>query len=82
MKITAVTMPMTTMPVEVPVDVGLVDDVADQIGAERGAAGGDRHQAERPDVALPVPRRLLDQQPAHQRGRAVGIGETATGNTI
>ena len=30
---------------EVLIDIGLVDDVADQIGAERRAAGGDRHQA-------------------------------------
>ena len=61
--------------VEVLVHVRLVDHVADQVGAERGAAGRDHHQAECPDVALPLPRRLFDHQPAHQRGRAVGIGE-------
>ena len=61
--------------VEVLVHVGLVDHVADEVGAERGAAGGEQHQAERPEIALPLPRRLFDHQPAHQRGRAVRIGE-------
>ena len=36
-------------------------------------AGGDRHQREGDGVARPVPQRLVDQQPAHQReGRIAG----------
>ena len=47
MKITAVDQGEDDDAREVLVHVGLVDHVADQIGAERGAGGGNAHQAER-----------------------------------
>jgi hypothetical protein len=62
-------------PRKVLVHIGLVDDVADQICAERGAPGGDHHQAECERVAPPLAGRLFHQEAPDQRSRAVGIGE-------
>ena len=58
---------------EVVIDVGLVDDVADQIGAERRAAGGDRHQGEREGVFAPMHKALFGQQSPDQGDRAVTL---------
>ena len=55
------------------VNVGLVDDVSHQIRAERRARGRYAHQRECKRVTTPLPRRLLHEQAADQRGRAVGI---------
>ena len=60
-------------PGEVLVDVGLIDHVADQIGAERGAGCGNPHQAERERIAPPLAGRLLHQEPPDQAGRAAGV---------
>jgi hypothetical protein len=46
---------------QVPVDISLIDHVADQIGAERGGERGDRHQAECEPVAPPLARCLLHE---------------------
>ncbi len=60
---------------EILLDVGLVDQLPDQIGGERRAAGGDAHQGERHGVAPPIVEPLLRQQPPHQGRRAVRIGK-------
>src|SRR6266536_1351083 len=60
---------------EIPLHVSLVDELPDQIGGERGAAGGDPHQAQRHGVAAPMLEPLLGQQPPHQGGCAVRVGK-------
>ena len=56
---------------QVLVDVSLIDDVADQIGAERGAGGGDRHEGESDRVLAPMHQALLGQQAPDQCGGAI-----------
>ena len=58
---------------EALVDVGLVDDVADQVGAERRAAGRDRHQREAERVFAPMHKALLGQQSPDQGDSAVTL---------
>ena len=58
---------------QVLVHVGLVDDVADEIGAKRGRRGSDHHHGERKGVAAPLSRGLLEQKAADEGGPAVGI---------
>ena len=58
---------------EILVDIGCVDHVADEIGAERGARRGNEHHPECQRIAPPLPGRLLDEQSADQSGSAVGI---------
>ena len=60
---------------KVLVDVGLIDHVADQIGAERGARRGNRHQGECERIASPLAGGLLQQQSPHQSGRAFRVRE-------
>ena len=43
-KIAIVMMPMTTMPLEIVIDISLVGHRAEQVGAERHAGGGHGHQ--------------------------------------
>ena len=65
---------------QVLVDIGGIDDVAEEVGAERGGDGGDRHQDEREDVTPPLAGGLLDEQAMDQRRRAVTVREQ--GNDI
>ena len=60
------------MPARFLMDVGLVDDVADQVGAERGASAAMpiRQNAGR---SASLAGRLLEQQPADQSRRAVAV---------
>src|SRR5262249_33106858 len=60
---------------EIPLDVGLIDQLSDQIGGQGRAAGGDAHQDERQDILAPVLDALLGEQPPHQGRRAVRIGK-------
>src|SRR5215510_591744 len=53
-------------PLQVPVDVGLVDHVADQVGAECGAAGRHRHQNERDYIFAPMHQALFRKQAPDQ----------------
>ena len=62
---------------EVLVHIGLVDHVANQIGAEGGAGGGNAHQAKRERIATPLAGRLFQEQAPDQAGRTVGIREQA-----
>ena len=66
---------------KVLVDVGLVDHVADQIGAERGARRGNSHQAECERIASPLAGGLLHEQPADQSGRCRWGPQTIVENT-
>ena len=70
---TTVMPPSTTIAVQVAVDIGLVDDVADQIGAQRGAGGRDRHQHEGDGVFAPMHQALFGQQPPDQGDGAVTL---------
>ena len=58
---------------QVLVNIGLIDHVADQIGAERGAGAAIAHQAECERIAPPLARRLLRRAAAGPGGRAVGV---------
>src|SRR5262249_33403277 len=60
---------------KVLVDVGLIDHVADQIGAERGARRGNSHQAECERIASPLAARLLPEQPWDKSAGAIGVRE-------
>ncbi len=55
------------------VDVGLIDHVADQIRAQRGARRRNSHQAERDCIAPPLARRLFRQEAPDQSGRTAGV---------
>ena len=68
-KITAVTSASTMMPWQVLVDVGGVDDVADEIGAERGRRGRHAHQRERDRIAPPLP-----EAPVRSSSRWISAG--------
>jgi len=57
------------------VHVGLVDDIADEISAKRGAAGGDGHHGKGERISAPLRRGLLQEQAADQGGPAIGIRE-------
>ena len=60
-------------PRQVLVNVGLIDHIADQIGAERRACRGYSHQSEGEGITPPLAGGLLHEQAAHQSGRAVGV---------
>ncbi len=53
---------------EIFLHVGLIDDIANQVGGERGAGRAERHQHEGEHVALPPGKPVLRQQTANQRG--------------
>ena len=55
------------------VDIGLVDDLAEQIGRARGRRRRHRHQHERQQIAPPVGEALFGDQAANQRRGARGI---------
>ena len=57
--------------VEAVAEIGRVDEVADQVGGQRGAAGNDRHQDEGEGVLRPADKPLLEQQPADHGGGAI-----------
>src|SRR5262245_29786402 len=58
---------------QVPIDVGLVDHVADQVGAECGAASRHRHQNERDYIFAPMHQALFREQPSDQGQGAVAL---------
>ena len=58
---------------EITVDVGLIDDIADQIGAHRRAGGGNRHQGEGDRVFAPMHEALFGQQSPDQGKGAVTL---------
>ena len=55
------------------IDIGLVDDLAEQIGRSGGGRRRDRHQRERQQIAPPVQDALFHHEAANQDRRAVGI---------
>ena len=57
----------------VPCDIGLVDDLAQDVGRRRGRAGRDAHQNEGRQVAPPIDRALFHHQAANQDRRAIRI---------
>ncbi len=58
---------------DVLVDIGLVDDLAEQIGRAGGGRRRDRHQRERQQIAPPVGGALFHDQAANQDRGAIGI---------
>ena len=58
---------------DVLVDIGLVDDLAEQIGRAGGGRRRDRHQRERHQIAPPIGGSLFRDQAANQDRRAIGI---------
>src|SRR6185312_6333379 len=58
---------------EAAVDISLVDDAADQIGGQRGAGGGERHQRKSDGVARPMRQTLLGEQAPDQDESAVAL---------
>jgi hypothetical protein len=62
-------------PLKVAIHIGLVDDVADQPGAESRAARGHGHQRERNNITGPMPETLLgEQSPNEYLGTIALIG--------
>ena len=55
------------------VDIGLVDDLAENPGRARGRRRRHRHQHEGQQIAPPVGEALFGDQAANQRRRAIGI---------
>src|SRR5262249_42602641 len=64
---------------EVLVNVGLVDHVADQIGAVGCRGGCERHEQKGVHVAWPLACRLLDHEPPDQCERAGVLGGREVG---
>src|SRR6476661_7346857 len=60
-------------PRQVPIDVSLVDHVADQVGAECGAAGRHRHQDERDRILAPMHQALFREQTPDQGQGTVAL---------
>ena len=58
---------------KITVHIGLVDHVAQDIGAERRAYRRHRHEDEGDRIKPPVNDRVLGQQTAHQGGGAVAV---------
>ncbi len=58
---------------DILVDIGLVDDLAEQIGRAGGGRRRDRHQRERQQIAAPVGGALFHDQAANQDRRAIGV---------
>ena len=58
---------------DILVDIGLVDDLAEDPGRAGGRAGRDPHQHEGEQVAPPVGRSLFGDQAANQDRGAIGI---------
>ena len=61
---------------QAPIDVSLVDHVADQVGAESGAAGRHRHQGERDRIFAPMHQALFrEQTPDQGQGTVALLGD-------
>src|SRR5882724_3631052 len=58
---------------DVLVDIGLIDDLAEQIGRACGRGGRDCHQRERQQIAPPIGGPLFHDEAANQDRRAIGI---------
>ena len=58
---------------DILVDIGLIDDLAEQIGRACGRGGRHRHQRERQQIASPIGGPLFHDQAANQDRRAIGI---------
>jgi hypothetical protein len=56
-------------------DIGLVDEIFDQIRRNRRARGSHGHEREGEAIALPAPGRVLQQQAPDQRQRAFRVGQ-------
>ena len=59
---------------DIALDVGLIDDVAGEIGVQRRAGRGDAHQGEGDRVALPARGSVVGQQSTDQAERAARLG--------
>jgi len=58
---------------DVLVNIGLVDNLAEQVGRAGGGRRRDRHQPEREQIAPPIGSALFRDQAANQNRRAVGV---------
>ena len=58
---------------QITIHVGLVDDVADQVGAEGGATGSHSHHDERNNIFAPMRQALFGEQSPDQGKGAVAL---------
>src|SRR5579872_807561 len=58
---------------QISIHVGLIDDVANQVGAESRATGGDSHHDERKNIFAPMRQALFGEQSPDQGKGAVAL---------